>query len=230
VVSLRHLRTFHRWHAVAMSTVVLMAAMSGLVHTWMAHNQPPPPATRPAGAVDLAKAVVPPSALPGPAAGVTLRSIAGQPWWQVLPVDGGAPRWVDATTGREDDGADARYAAEVAEQYFGKPVRQTAYLTSYTQEYLPIFRLLPVYRFDVDDAVHTRLYVSTLTGSVARHTDDPKQFEASIFVTFHKWGFISDRHLRDLALMTAMAGLVVLALSGLALAILTRRRSRPESP
>ncbi|MBN8526047.1 MAG: hypothetical protein J0M02_11990, partial [Planctomycetes bacterium] len=54
----QRLRRFHRWHALVMSVVVIMAAGSGLVHTWMSHHQPPPPAARPAAGVDLAAATL----------------------------------------------------------------------------------------------------------------------------------------------------------------------------
>lgn len=222
-----HLRRFHRWHALVMSVVVLMSACSGLIHTWMAHNQPPPPPARPAGEVDLASVTVPPSALPGPAAGVSLRSIGGQPWWQLMPAGGGPLRWFDARSGTEDTAADARYAAEIAGRALGgATVRQTAYLTAYDAEYITIFRILPVYRFDADDGRGTRVYVSTMTGSVTRHTDDARQFEAQTFSLLHKWMFIPNRTVRDWALMTAMAGLVVLAGSGLLLFWRTRRTAR----
>ena len=84
--------------------------------------------------------------------------------------------------------------------------------------------MLPVYRFDADDERGTRVYVSTLTGSVTRATDDAKQREATIFTVFHKWMFIKNREVRDWALMTAMAGLIALAVSGLVLFWQTRRR------
>ena len=219
------LRTFHRWHALVMSLVVMSSAGSGLVHTWMARTQAPPPPARPVGAVDLSAVTTLPGALPGPAVGVNLRMIGGQPWWQVVP-EGAAPlRWIDARTGAEDATADQRYAAEIAARSLGgKTVRQTAYLTAFDAEYVNIFRVLPVYRFDADDERGTRVYVSTLTGSVTRATDDAKQREATIFTVFHKWMFIKNREVRDWALMTAMAGLIALALSGLVLFWQTRRR------
>ena len=43
------LRTFHRWHALAMSVVVILSAGSGLLHTWMARHQSSPPPARPTG-------------------------------------------------------------------------------------------------------------------------------------------------------------------------------------
>ena len=57
------LRRFHRWHALVMSAIVITSAGSGLIHTWMARSQSPPPATRPGAPVDLAKATISPHEL-----------------------------------------------------------------------------------------------------------------------------------------------------------------------
>ena len=218
------LRTFHRWHALAMSVVVIMSASSGLLHTWMAHRQSPPPPARPAGVVDLTTVTFSPAMLPGPAAGVSLRSIGGVTWWQVTPAPSGTVRWFDASTGVEDPTADARYAAEIAGRSLAvEAVRQISYLTAYDAEYISIFRILPVYLFTSDDGPGTRVYVSTLTGSVTRLTDDAKQVEATTFSLLHKWMFIRDRNARDWALMVAMGSLIALAVSGLVLFWRTRR-------
>ena len=218
------LRTFHRWHGLAMSLIVIMSASSGLLHTWMARHQSPPPPARPVGAIDVTKVAFAPSSLPGPVAAVSLRMIGGTPWWQVTPPAPAAVRWFDAGDGHEDVTADARYAAEIAQRALGgQAVRQTAYLTAYDDEYIAIFRLLPVYLFISDDALHTRVYVSTLTGSVTRLTDDAKQVEANTFSLLHKWMFIHNRDLRDWLLMLAMSSIIALALSGVVLFWRTRR-------
>jgi len=221
------LRTFHRWHALAMSVIVITSASSGLLHTWMAHHQSPPPPARPAGVVDLAAVTYAPALLPGPAAGVSLRAIAGVPWWQVIPAGPGPVRWFEAQTGVEDSTADARYASEIARRALGvEVVRQTGYLTAYDAEYIAIFRILPVYKFTSDDGNGTRVYVSTMTGSVTRLTDDAKQVEALSFSLLHKWMFISNRNVRDWALMVAMSSIIALAVSGLVLFWRTRRAPR----
>lgn len=218
------LRTFHRWHALVMSLVVVMSASSGLIHTWMSRTQAPPPPARPAGEVDLSQVAIPPSRLPGPAAGVSLRTIGGVPWWQVMPTDGGALRWFDARSGAEDPAADARYAAKIAQRALGTAtVTQDAYLTAFDGEYFAIFRILPVYRFSAGDAAGTRVYVSTMTGSVTRLNDDQQQLEGNLFSMLHKWMFIANRTVRDWALMSAMAGIILLAASGLLLFWRTRR-------
>ncbi len=221
------LRTFHRWHGLAMSLIVIMSASSGLLHTWMARHQSPPPPARPAGAIDLTAVNYAPALLPGPAAAVSLRLIGGMPWWQVTPPGPGPLRWFDAGDGHEDVTADARYAAEIAQRALsGGAVRQTAYLTAYDEEYIAIFRLLPVYLFTSNDALHTRVYVSTLTGSVTRLTDDAKQVEANTFSLLHKWMFIRNRDLRDWLLMVAMCSISVLACTGVVLFWRSRRAVR----
>ena len=105
-------------------------------------------------------------------------------------------------------------------------MRKAGYLTSFNREYINIFRVLPVYRFDMDDARHTRVYVSSTTGSVTRHTDDERQFEADIFTNFHKLGFIPNKDLRDLVLTALTFGAFVVSLLGIALFFLTRRPAR----
>jgi hypothetical protein len=132
--------------------------------------------------------------------------------------------WVDAVTGRCDPEADIRYAAAIARAHLGtETVRHGGLLTAFDREYLVIYRLLPVHRFEVADGRGTRVYVNTLTGSVARQTDDAKQFEATVFSLAHKWSFLP-RPWRDIALLMAMAGLMLLALGGILLAWMTRRR------
>ena len=94
-----------------------------------------------------------------------------------------------------------------------------------------IFRILPVFRFDVDDGAGTRVYVSTTTGTVTRHTDNEKQFEANVFFLFHKFGFIPDKNTRDAVLVSAMVGISLVALGGVVLFFMTRpRRKTSQTP
>lgn len=226
------LRRFHRWHALTMSAVVILSAGSGLVHVWMSRHQPPPPPARPVAGVDLAVATLPPSALPGvlPAdagapVSASLRPLDGSTWWQVLCSGRSEPVWIDATDGSVDPLADERYARSIAALATGAehPVF-SAYLTRFDSEYIAIFRILPVYRFEIADGRGTRVYVSTMTGSVTRATDDRRQFEANLFGMAHKWNFIPWKPVRDWALILAMSSLILLAAAGIVLFWTTRRR------
>ncbi len=228
------LRKAHRWLGLIFSLTILMSAGSGVVHNILTRTQPPPPPALPSGAgldVDAvkvslaeAKAKLPPDA--GAVKAVNVRSIGSQPWYQIYTTTTRGAHYVSAVDGRVDPGMDEVYAREIASSFLGgAEVKKTDYLTAFNNEYLNIFRILPVHRFDMEDEIHTRVYVSTMTGSVTRHTDDGRQFEARIFTNFHKLGFIPNKDLRDLVLTVLTLATCVVALLGVTLFFVTRPKS-----
>lgn len=227
------LRRLHRWIGLACAVTVLAATGSGILHVVMTWTQSPPPRPQPSGVIDAASVRVAPAEAVARLGGrdltvqsLSLRTIGGEPWYQVLAAGSPVPRYVNAVDGREDGGADQRYAVEIASRQFGSfPVRWTRRLDAFDYEYISIFRLLPVHRIDVGDGQGTRLYVSTQTGSVARLTSDSRQFEANIFSWFHKYSFIRHKGWRD-GMLVAFTSIAFLAsLAGIALFFATRRRS-----
>ncbi len=212
-----------------------MSSGSGVIHTVMTRTQSAPPPAKPpelpldTAAITLtaAQAVAKLDGADEPSA-INLRMIAGVPVYQVF-LPNGAPRYVNAVDGSVDPAMDEIYGAEIASGFLGgKEVRKTDYLTSFNGEYIGIFRILPVYRFDTGDADHTRVYVSTVTGSVTRLTDDGKQFEANIFTNIHKFGFIPNKDLRDWTLTLVTAGAFVVSLLGVLLFFITRPKRKKD--
>ncbi len=227
------IRRAHRWLGLIFSVTVLMSSGSGVIHTVMTRTQAAPPAARPPDLpLDAAAIALTAQQAIGrveglkEASAVNLRMIAGQPVYQIFPADG-APRYVNAVTGSADPGMDEKYGAEIASAFLGgKSVKKADYLTRFDGEYIGIFRILPVYRFDVGDAANTRVYVSTVTGSVTRLTDDGKQLEANIFTYIHKFGFIPNKDLRDWSLTLVTGGAFVVSLLGVVLFFMTRPRRK----
>ena len=226
------IRKLHRWLGLLFSISVLMASGSGVLHNIMTRTQAPPPQAKPSGGgmdvsaikISVAEAV---AKLGGnaEAQAVNLRGIGGQPWYQIYVKDAKGPQYVSAIDGRVDPAQDEAYAAEIAKNFLaGAEVKKTDFLTAFNMEYLNIFRILPVHRFDAGDALETRVYVSTTTGSVTRHTDKERQFEATIFTLFHKLGFIRDKDTRDLLLTVLTLGTFLVALLGIWLFFATRPR------
>jgi hypothetical protein len=220
--TLHHL---HRRLGLAFCIFVLLASGSGIIHNVMSWTQPPPPKPIPSGRVDTSRVTIDPAraaaALGEDAARITqlaLREISGAPWYQAFLAGEPVPRYVSATTGLVDPGADERFAAEIASRYLGGlPVRKTDYLTEFNREYIEIYRILPVYRYDADDDLGTRVYVSTMTGTVTRHTDNHRQLDANIFGLVHKYAFIRDKNLRNGILTLTTAGIFLTALAGVLL-------------
>jgi len=231
-MSSKLIRKLHRWLGLLFSISVLMASGSGVLHNIMTRTQAPPPQAKPSGGgmdvsaikISVAEAVAKLAGKPE-AQAVNLRGIGGQPWYQIYVKDAKGPHYVSAIDGRVDPAQDEAYAAEIAKNFLaGAEVKKTDFLTAFNMEYLNIFRILPVHRFDAGDALETRVYVSTTTGSVTRHTDKERQFEATIFTMFHKLGFIRDKDTRDLLLTVLTLGTFLVALLGIWLFFATRPR------
>jgi len=225
----RIIRKLHRHIGLLFSVSILMSSGSGVIHVIMTRTQPPPPQARPSGPpIDpsLIK-ITPATAFPEthPIA-INIRNISGQPHYQAMIPGRQGFTYINATTGSENPGGDATYAKEIAANFLSRDdFRQTDFLTAYNSEYINIFRILPVYRFDLDNGKGTRVYVSTATGSVTRHTDDQRQFEARIFTNFHKLGFIPNKDVRDWVLTILTTAAFVISILGIALFFLTRPRT-----
>ncbi|MDZ4788927.1 MAG: PepSY-associated TM helix domain-containing protein [Blastochloris sp.] len=224
------LRNLHRWLGLTFSLFVFLAAGSGVLHNIMSMTQKPPPKPGPSAAMKAedfhvspvrAAGILPPGTT---LSAVSIREIAGEPWYQLYPSGKKEPVYVNARSGEGDSSADARYAAQIASGHLrGLAVRKTDYLTEFNAEYISIFRILPVYRFDVDDGKGTRVYVSTMTGSVTRTTDDWKQFEANVFRNFHKFAFIPDKEVRNWVLTFTTSAIALVALLGVYLFLLSSK-------
>jgi uncharacterized iron-regulated membrane protein len=231
----RTLRQLHRWLGLIFSVSALLASSSGVIHNVMTWTQEPPPRALPnspvidAATVKIALAdairAVPDAAAQGTKA-VNLRVIAGEPTYVIWPRESRSPSYVSAVTGRLEPDRDEAFAREIATRFLGgKPATKAGYLTAFDSEYIAIFRILPVYRFDTGDAQGTRVYVSTMTESVTRHTDDGRQVEARIFTNLHKLGFIPDKTVRDIVLTATTGGIFLVSVAGLWLFFATRPRT-----
>jgi len=224
IMSRASIRKAHRWLGLIFSLSILTSAGSGILHNVMTYTQAPPPPARPSGgglaveriAVPVAEVIAKLSLEDVQA--VNVRGIDAEPWYQVFTGSGDRPVYVSAVDGRIDPLQDELYAAQIASAFLGgAKVRKAGYLTAFDKEYINIFRVLPVYRFDSDDTVGNRVYVSTTTGSVTRHTDDKRQLEANIFTNFHKLGFIPNKLARDTVLTLLTLGAFIVACLGIIL-------------
>ncbi len=229
------LRQLHRWIGLTFSLSALLASSSGVLHQVMTWTQDPPPKAIPSGPeiavgsvqIPLAQAVQAVPSVTNGIRAVNLRIIAGEPTYVVWTREAQSPAYVSGLTGRWIPDRDEVFATEIATRFLGgASVRKTALLKAFDSEYLPVFRILPVYRMETGDAAGRRVYVSTMTESVTRFTDDGRQWEADVFSNLHKLAFIPNKTVRDGLLVVGTAGVFVLSLSGVVLFVITRPRSR----
>lgn len=229
------LRKLHRWIGLAFSVSALVASFSGILHNVMTWTQPPPPPAAPSGAsLDFAAVKLTPAdalaKLPPTTNGaraVNLRTIGGRPWYVIRPAGPGSAQYVSADTGEVDPKRDPVFAAEIAARFLhaeAGDLRQADFLTQFNREYINIFRILPVYRFDRGDGIKTRVYVSTMTESVTRHTDNYRQLEANIFGSLHKLNFIPNKTARDAVLTFTTFGIFCVSVAGIVLFFVTSPR------
>lgn len=203
-------RRVHRILGLIFGSYVLLAALSGISHNLMSAFFPAPPPARSSGMVAVDTIALTPgeavaAAGTGSVDAINLRMIAGAPWYQVFFSDDPAPRYVQAESGALDPGMDEIHAREIAARMFpGSTPTLTARLDQFEGEYLNIYRLLPVYRFEFNDGRGSRAYISTVTGSAAFATNDARQMIAGFFSNVHKLNFISHVPLK-LTLLSILA-------------------------
>lgn len=213
---------YHHWVGLLAALPVILWGLSGLSHPVMSRLQPQPAAmTPPAGLIsgfsrealervrplaDLA-AVLPTERV----SHARLLHWQGQPVWQ-LTVPGQAERlYVDAVTGDVKPGLERELAVLLARHYAGeaeRTVTSVRLVTSFSDDYPYVNRLLPVWRVEFAGGDHLRAFVETSPVRLATLDNDAKSLFGRIFRALHSWSFISSEPLRDVA----MAAFLLLAM------------------
>jgi hypothetical protein len=232
-------RLIHQWSGLIAAIGVLMWTLSGLLHPLMSRQNPQPLTQRPflvQQANDPSKASVAAphelssrlsSQLPNPSdwlrqAGLTqAHSVrwlyhAGQPLLQVQVTPHEPARYwrIDGTEQRDYD---ATLAQQIAQHYVGKDfaIRNVQHITHFTDDYVSVNQLLPVWQITFDHPNGLRAYVDTQTPRLGALVDDTKRRNQNFFRALHTGSWMPSEAAR-VGLMTVflMAGFTS-ALTGL---------------
>lgn len=217
----KKVRNAHRWIGIAVALYVVMATISGSIHIIMTNFYSPPPPVMPQGLVNLEKASLPLADITKkiPAGqqvkAINIRTIDNNLWYQVVTGEE-KPYYINAANGAIAENMDESYAKQIASSYLKKQegITKTDYLTAFNSEYLNIFRALPVYRFDAENSNGERVYVSTITGSVALYLNTPRAFGQNMFSSLHKLSFIPNKLVRDILMAVLVASVLITTLIG----------------
>ncbi|WP_148714380.1 hypothetical protein [Chitinolyticbacter meiyuanensis] len=186
------LTRWHRWLAWPAFIAVLLWGATGVMHPVMSALTPSPARLAPPPALPADLQPVPPPAVKTLAA-LRLTMLDGRPAWRQH--GDGQVRWFDAASGGEIAGADQREAERLARGFAGDAVSPIARIESVTRfgpDYLPMNKLLPVWRVDFAREDGLTAFVDTDGGRLAALTNDSKRVLSTIFVFVHSWAWAGD--------------------------------------
>ena len=140
-------------------------------------------------------------------------------------------RYFNLTSGEELLHYDQRQAVWLARYYSGKkevPVRSITFQAEFSNDYPWVNRLLPVYRIEFETPEHLTLFIDTELGALADITDSKKVFLQVLFRWGHTWSFLEDVEVgRLLMIFVLLVAIIGMALSGLSMISLMKRRRMP---
>lgn len=214
----------HLWLGAISCLGLVLWAGSGLLHPIMARTQPvPAQRSAPVQRIDLQHALPLAAALQQQGIGqitqAELASIDGQSYYRVAMPGQAAAQYLHTQTGVLLVGGDSRYAEQLARHYTGlahTPVRSLRLLTQFDADYLPVNKLLPVWRVEFARADGLRAFVDTSQARLAALSDQRQAALMRIFRIGHNWAFLDAAPKLQIGLMAALLlGLLFSALSGL---------------
>lgn len=234
----------HRFLAKLLAVPMLLWALSGLMHPFIANWFKP----------EIANRHLPTTPLPVNAGwqepGRILREsginrilqlhaiqVEGRWLYQVITEDR-SHRYFDVLSGTPVVDAEPRFAAERAAAHAGLPVRAVTSverITSFEETYRFINRYLPVYRVSLDTPDGLQVYIDPLTQRMAAFSTTLTRAYRIFFAYAHNWSFLGDASdaLRVTAVLIAVTLITWVGIAGLSTYLTSRRLAdgrRPERP
>lgn len=129
------------------------------------------------------------------------------------------------------DGA-AQYAIQLARHFSGdqtSPVQSVTFESAFSQHYMPINRLLPVWRVAFERPDQLSVLVDIRHDRLATLTDSTRHTLMQLFQWLHVWSFLdADNPLRTPLLLLASIGCAIMGASGLYLYVVLPLRKRKQ--
>jgi len=142
-------------------------------------------------------------------------------------------RYFNTVTGDELLNGDIEYAKLLARHFTkdnASTITSVEFVSDFTDDYLDVNRLLPVYRvnFDRDDGL--RIYVETSPSRVATLVDNKKATMGSVFRFIHTWIFMGDDNpMRKIIVTTLLLFIFSSAVSGIVMYTVVIKRNNGMS-
>ncbi len=215
---------YHRWFGVVACVAMILWGLSGVMHPIMSRINPTPVNMQPPPAIPALHGALSPATVLSRAgisevAGLRMMAWNDVTYYQVSVAGQAQRRYFEVDSGTELADGDVRYAEYLARHFTGDTqsrLRGVSLVTRFSDDYLDINRLLPVYRVDLerDDGLHA--YVETNPPRVSALVDDRKILLASLFRFMHNWEFMRDTNALRITIISAFLAVALLsALSGI---------------
>ncbi|MDP2228743.1 MAG: PepSY-associated TM helix domain-containing protein [Moraxellaceae bacterium] len=220
---------YHRLIGLVALLPVVFWGLSGLSHPIVTRLQPQPAAMTPPPALLVSVPQEVRSHLPplgqlladnGIAAIESARLMVWQdrPVWQLTLPAVAERRYIDAQTGDVINALDRELAIALARHYTGETARDIAGVTlvsEFSDDYLYVNRLLPVWRVEFAGGDQLRAFVETSPLRLATLDNTLKSRFGSLFRNLHSWMFISNETLRDTLMTVFLLAAFFSAVGGL---------------
>lgn len=189
---------WHRWLGMLTCVGILLWATSGISHPIMSRLQPKPVAfSAPTAQFDLSQSQFVKSVLAqhgiSAVSHISLAQFAGASYYRVS-VDNQLPaRYFNVDDGAELIDGDALYARYLAQHFTGQDaesITNVELITTFSDDYHEVNRLLPVWRVEFAGDQHLRAYIDTEQSRLATLVNDTRYWLTQVFQFGHNWSFL----------------------------------------
>lgn len=225
----------HYWLGVASCIGLVMWGVSGISHPIMTHLQPVPKAFQaPSEHHDLLQAAPLVDVLNQHKITrllhVSLAQLDNQSYYRVSVSPNEPAKLFDVKTGQERVNGDQEFAAHLAAHFTAESksdVKSIRWVHQFDEEYLPVNRLLPVWRVEFHGDDHLRAFIDTEQIRLSTLIDERRAILTQLFRFGHNWAFLERCTAFQTSLLTGLLICIIAsALTGILLFFKLKQANR----
>lgn len=210
----------HRWMGLITCVAILLWGLSGLTHPIMTRLQPTPASFMPPKGPSIDIHGKSPAAWLTDAGVKQVHRLSSVTWrkqvyWLAHETEHQEGLLIHAQTGQIEPQGERKLAQSLASHYTGRPesdINDVALVSQFDGTYLPVNRLLPVWRVRFEGDQGLVAYIDTRQMRLATLIDDRRELLSQWFRWAHNWSFLDRTPTLQLLIMSS-ALLVVMASS-----------------
>lgn len=226
---------WHKYIGLATCVGIILWTLSGISHPIMTHLQPVPAAfTAPAKPLNISpnfniKAILSAQYIDH-FEKLAFISLNNKTYLRVTQQSISPARYFDVIDGKELISGDIQYANMLASHFTGRAtsdIINTDLVTTFSNDYHEVNRLLPVWRVDFNDAGRLHAFIDVDQSRLSTLSNETRDTLTRIFRFGHNWSFIDGAPKIQLIIMAlALSATLFSAISGLYLYFRLRNKAK----